>query len=124
MTSTSRKRERLEETLANEEKMRFRLKTQEEEVVYKPDERIFTFYQICGYDMKKKHHIRKLRYNEYCELIDYKEAKIRKDKLEKFTKKCPDFKFAIYPAYNLDVIGFPKDNEILTAQSQILNGMF
>jgi hypothetical protein len=118
------RKEKLEEALKNEDKMRFRLKVQEKEVVYNPDKRVFSFYQICKYDVNKKHHIRKLKYNEYCELIEYKESEIKKDKLNKFLNSCSNFKYSIYPCYNLDVIGFPDDNEILTAQSQILNQIY
>lgn len=119
---SNRIKNKLENSITDERKMRIQLKDREEEFVYNPTERIFTFYQICGYALKKKYNIRKLKYNEYCELIDYTETAVKKDVVGKFVKKCPTFKYSIYPTYELNVVEFPKDNEILTAQSQILNG--
>lgn len=115
------KLDKLNDTLLQDNKVRFRLESQEEEFIYKPDEHQFTFYQICQFSIDKKYNIRKLFYNEYGNLVKNKESYMKKDKLNKFIKKCPKYKYTIYPAYNLDVVGYPEDNEILTAQSHILN---
>lgn len=104
-----------------DKKLTFRLQEQEEEFIYKPDARQFTFYQICQFAINGQYSIRKLIYNEIGELINYKEAKLKKEKIKKFIKKCPSYKYSIYSVYNLDNVGFPNSDEILTANSQILN---
>jgi hypothetical protein len=111
----------IDEILRRDNKIRFKLQSQEEDFIFKPDERQFSFYQICQFPMDKKYMVRKIIYNEYGDMIDYREKNMKKDILDKFLKKCAKFKYTIYPAYNLDVVGFPEPNEILTAKSQILN---
>lgn len=102
-------------------KISFMLKEQDEEFVYNPEKMEFTFYQICQFAIDKQYHIRKIIYNELGEMIRYKEAKLKKNKLEKFLKGSPKYKYTLYPAYDLDIVGYPQSNEILMAKSQILN---
>lgn len=102
-------------------KLRIKLESQKEDFIYKPDERQFSFYQICQFPVDKRYKVRKIIYNENGDMITYREKGMKKEILDKFLKKCSDFKFTIYPAYDLDVVGFPEDNEILTAKSNILN---
>jgi len=101
--------------------MRFKLKSYEEDFIFHPEQRQFSFYQICQFPIDKKYAVRKLIYDETGELITYREAILKKDILDKFLKKCPEYKRTIYPTYELGIIGFPEANEILTARSQILN---
>ena len=108
-------------TLETDRKLSFRLKEQDEEFVYNPDKMEFTFYQICQFAVDKQYHIRKIIYNELGEMVRYKEAKLKKNRLEKFLKGSPKYKYTLYPAYNLDIVGYPKSDEILMAKSQILN---
>lgn len=119
--AAQRNNNRFEKSLENDKRMEFRLKEQEEEFVYQPESRQFSFYQICMYSVDKKYHVRKIIYDEYGDMVKSKEDKLKKSKLDKFLKKCPEYKYTIYPAYNLDIVGLPQPNEILTAKSQILN---
>lgn len=118
---STRNNSRQSRELETDKKLMFRLKEQEEEFAYSPEQRNFTFYQICQFAVDKKYQVRKLTYDEHGEVVKSKVAKIKKSKLEKFIKSCPEYKYTIYPAYNLDVVGPPQPNEILTAKSQILN---
>jgi hypothetical protein len=118
---TSKERNNIDRALEQDNKFRFRLETQKEDFIYKPDERQFSFYQICQFPIDKRYKVRKLIYNENCDVMYHREKNMKKTILDKFLKKCPDFKYTIYPTYDLDVVGFPDPNEILTAQSQILN---
>lgn len=102
--------------------MKFRLEAQKDDFIYKPEERQFSYYQICQFSLNKKYAVRKLIYNETGDLITYRENNLKKNILDRFLKKCPEYKYTIYPAYTLDVVEFPHDNDILTALSQILNG--
>jgi hypothetical protein len=115
------KNNNIEDCLDREDKLRFRLQSQEEEFIYKPDERQFSFYQICQFHVDKKYKVRKLIYNENGDMMTHREKAMKKDILDRFLKKCPDYKYTIYPTYDLDVVGFPDPNEILTAKSHILN---
>lgn len=101
--------------------MKFRLESQREDFIYKPEQRQFSFYQICQFAVDKKYKVRKVIYDECGEMVKYTENVLKKDVLDKFLKKCPKYKYTIYPTYDLDIVGFPEDNEILTAKSQILN---
>lgn len=104
-------------------RFKFRLASQEdEEFAYKPEEREFSFYQICQFAINNKHKVKKLIYNEYGEIMKEREKYIGKSTLNKFIRKCPEYKYTIYPAYDLDVVGYPQEDEILLVRSQILNG--
>lgn len=105
----------------NNKVFKFRIKEQEDDFIYKPDDRQFSFYQICHFPVDGKHVVRKLIYNESAEMLRYTEKKLKKSLLDKFLKGCPKYKYSIYPAYDLDVIGFPDAGEVLMARSQILN---
>jgi len=111
----------IEKALASENKLRIRLKTQDEEFIYKPNKRLFSFYQICQFPVDSLHLVRKVRFNECAEAVGAKEKRLKKEELNKFLAKCPDYKFSVYPTYNFDQIGYPDPNEILTNQSLILN---
>lgn len=102
-------------------RLKFRLEEHDDDFIHKPDERQFSFYQICQFSVDKKYMVRKLIYDEYGELLTYRESRLKKDILNKFIKKCSKHKFTIYPAYDLDVVGFPEPKEILIANSHILN---
>lgn len=100
---------------------KFRLETQDEDFIYKPDSRQFTFYQICRFPVDKKHKVRKITFNELGETLKSTESDISSRTLNRFLKGCPTYKYSLYGAYNLENIGYPDVGEILVAQSQILN---
>lgn len=121
-TNTRNINNNIEDIMQKEEKRRFNLKVQEEEFIFKPEERQFTFYQICGYPIDKKYEVRKVIYDENGEMLTHRSKKLKKDILDKFLKKAPEYKYTVYPTYHLSDIGFPEDGEILMAKSSILNG--
>lgn len=100
---------------------KFRLEKQSDENIHNPNERQFSFYQICQFPIDKLYSVRKLVYNEEAELLRYSEKILKKLLLDRFLKGSPHYKYTIYPAYELKSIGFPDAGEILMARSQILN---
>jgi len=105
----------------NATKTKFHLTVQKDDPYNKPIERQFPFYQICQFSIDNRHKVRKIMYDEFGEMVSHRETMLKKDLLNKFLKGCPKYKYTIYPAYDLDVVGFPEPNEILTAKSLILN---
>lgn len=81
----------------------------------------FSFYQICHFAIDGKHGVRKLIYDTEGKLISYKENIVKREILDNFIKKSPEYKYVIYSVYQLKDIQPPSDNDILTARSQILN---
>jgi len=104
-------------------KMNFRLKEPDKEFVYDPSKRIICFYQITSFPLDGKHQVRKIVYNEKLEVIDIKYKKISTPKIKQFTENTPHYRFNLYPVYDLDMVEYPNDGEVLTAQSLILNNM-
>jgi hypothetical protein len=100
---------------------KFRLEKQTDDSIHKPNERQFSFYQICQFPMDKMYSVRKLVYNEEAELLRYSEKKLKKILLDRFLKGSPHYKYTIHPSYDLKDVGFPNAGEILMARSQILN---
>jgi hypothetical protein len=105
------------------ESYKFRLGAQKEDFIYEPAQRTYSFYQICQFPVKKKYMVRKIIYDQCSEMLTYTEKSLDKKTLDRFINGCQKYKYTIYPAYNLDVVGFPEPNEILTAGSHILNGI-
>jgi len=103
--------------------MIIRLKEQDKEFNYDPSKRIICFYQITSFPVKGKHQVRKVMYNEQLEITSINYKKISTEKIKLFTEKTPSYKFNLYPAYDLDMVEYPNDGEVLTAQSLILNNM-
>lgn len=99
----------------------FKLKTQQEDFIYAPEQRTFSFYQICQFPINKKYEVRKLVFDEFGELVSNRETKLKKEVLDKFLSKCKPFKYCIYPTYQLNIVDLPTLDEISTARSQILN---
>lgn len=120
-SSDKSKTQEIDDQLENETKKRFRLGVQKDDFIYQPNKRQFSFYQICQFAIDKKYKVRKIIFNELGDMLNYTEKNIEKETLSRFIKKCPKFKYTIYPSYDLDVVGFPEPYEILTAQSHILN---
>lgn len=104
-------------------KFRFKLESYEsnDDLTYKPEKKYFSFYQICQFPIDKKHKVRKIIYDENGDEIKHSEKSLDIDTIKKFTKKCPIYKYTIYPTYDLSMVGFPEIDEILTAKSQLLN---
>lgn len=103
---------------------RLKLKLHEEQFVYKPDETTFTFYQICSYPSKdKKHQIRKLFYDQDFKLLDKRESKIKKNKLDKFLKGADEHKYELIPTYEIDIVPLPSEAELMTVNSKLLNSI-
>lgn len=122
----------IDDLLEREKVRRFQLSPQEEEFVYQPEKRIFTFYQFCRMhnpDRTEKnggnvkiHEMRKLIFDEEYQIISKKEALISARKLEKFINKAPDHKYTLYETYEISSVDLPSDLELYTANSNILNG--
>jgi hypothetical protein len=113
--------DRNENTKKIGKKVKYRIKTNDDDYEYNPEKRKFNFYQICRFEIDDKHLIRKLVYDQNLNLLRNKKAKIKKEKLKTFIKNTNDNKYILYPTYNFDGIDLPSDTDVLLASSQILN---
>jgi hypothetical protein len=100
----------------------YKLVRPNDEFEYNPEPKIFYLYQVCQFkDCKNiKHHVRKLTYNEFMELVDTDQRFIKSKKLQRFIDSTPEHKYLMYPAFNLDVIDLPNSGQVLAAQSCML----
>ena len=96
-------------------------KTQNKDMAYNPPKVEYSFYQICSYPDDGFFHVRKLIYNELFEITDIYEKKYPKKKIDKFLKITPVHKYQLYPALNLKLIALPNPNQIISANSSLLN---
>jgi hypothetical protein len=130
--SSNQRVNNIDNLLEREKVRRFKLMPQEEEFVYQPEKKKFTFYQFCRMHNPdrtkangkkiKIHEMRKLVLDEEYQIISKKEALISAPKLEKFIKKSPDHKYTLYEIYEIASVDMPSDLELFTANSQILGG--
>jgi len=80
----------------------------------------FTFYQICHFDIDKKHNVRKIVFDETDNIVKCTESWITKKVLNNFIKGSPKYKYLIYPSYDLKQIQMPDGSDILLAKSNLL----
>lgn len=90
---------------------------------YKPEPKHYEFYQICHFKnpTTNKYHVRKLIINELGEYIHTREGKYTDSQFQKFLELKKSNQYRIYPTYDLALIDYPKSNEILELQSDIIN---
>lgn len=107
-------------------KLQYKFKQEDPDMLYRPDITEYSFYQICGYKNPhtNKYAVRKIIFNEYHEIIRQYENEHGKSKLEKFIKTNQKNKYKIYPTYDLSLVGMPATDEILNANSELLNGNY
>jgi len=92
------------------------------DMCYKPEPAKFTYYQICQFPnpSNDKYGVRRLKLNEYYEIVDVKEKEYNKKKVNKFVEKIPTNKFATYPVYNISTVSYPNPDQIIGANSELL----
>ena len=93
----------------------------DESFTYKPDPKLYTYYQICQFPIKNTYNVRKVILDEYGNFKSQTTGKIPKDRLKKFLKSCPKFKYGLYQTFLLDEVPMPSLGDISLIQSEILN---
>lgn len=102
-------------------------KTQcDEDIIYKPDRAIYSYYQICTIKNSNtgKYAVRKAIFNEMNEIIKIYEREYSKDVLSKFMKTLKQNKFKTYPTNDLDQIAPPNYDDLYQCSSSLLNNNF
>lgn len=98
-------------------------KNRDPEMCYKPEKKEFTYYQICYFPnpaIDNLYGVRRIKINEYHEIINLKEKYYEKKKVDKFTKKLPINKYKVYSTYILENIELPNSDQIVIANSELL----
>jgi hypothetical protein len=94
-----------------------------DDMVYKPDAITFNYYQICFYPDPKTGliSVRKLTFDQYFQVIDVKEKAHNQKKVKKFIMTIPKSKYCVYPTFNINMISYPQPDQIMSANSSLLN---
>ena len=92
------------------------------DMCYKPDETQFTYYQICQFPNPNTnlYGVRRLKLNEFYEIIAKKEKEYNKKKVLKFTETIPVNKFMTYPTYFINNVALPNPDQLIGANSELL----
>jgi hypothetical protein len=92
------------------------------DLIYRPKPVEFSLYQICQFPnpLNKKYGVRRLKINEFFEIMDVKEKDYTKKKIDKFVEKTPENKFTIYPTHNIKMVAYPNPDKIIGANSELL----
>lgn len=92
------------------------------ELIYKPQQVVFSVYQICQFPnpISKKYGVRRLKINEYYEIIDVKEKEYSKKKIDKFIAITPENKYTMLPTHSIKMVAFPNPDVIIGANSSLL----
>jgi hypothetical protein len=105
---------------------KYKFKTNEDDMVYKPDKATFSYYQICSMKnpISNKYAVRKVIFNELGTILEVMENEYKKKPLDKFingARRSQQHKFKIYATHDIKLIGLPDGGTILGAQSELLN---
>ena len=98
-------------------------KNRDPEMYYKPKKTEYTYYQICSFQnpaVDNLYGVRRIKINEYHEIIDIKEKYYNKKKINKFISQMPINKYRSYGTYLLDNIELPNSDQIISANSELL----
>ena len=98
-------------------------KNRDPEMCYKPQKVEYTFYQFCHFPnpaIDNLYGVRRIKINEYQEIINIKEKYYNKKKIDKFTTRIQINKYKMYPTYLLDNIELPNSDQIIGANSELL----
>lgn len=101
--------------------IKFRKKN--DEMVYNPDKRIDTYYQICQFknNYTKQFGVRKVFFNELGVIIKIFENEYDGKKIEIFMKNNKPTKFKLYPVNDVSYIDLPTGDDMVGVQSELLN---
>jgi hypothetical protein len=102
-------------------KTRYVIKPKDPNMIYNPPKVEYSYYQICLFPDDGFYHVRKILYNESYLPINTYEKPYPKKKIDKFIEKTPVNKYKIYPTNTLQLISLPDPNQIITANSALLN---
>ena len=94
-----------------------------DDMVYKPDKRIDSFYQICKFKnpTNKLHEVRKIIFNQLGDVLKISEKQYDSNKIKSFVHIHGQNKYKIYPVSSLQYLDLPNGNDMTEVQSELLN---
>lgn len=103
--------------------MQYKFKQEDPDMLYKPNRVRYSFYQICGIQNPhtNKFTVRKLIFDEYQNIVKEYVKEYDKKTIQKFIKHKKNNKYKMYSTCDLSIIGYPRADEILNANSSLLN---
>lgn len=103
-------------------KVKFVKKT-EEDIDYKPDKRIDSFYQICQFKKtgSKVYETRKIFFNEKGKILKVYEKEYPTKIIKRFLQSTKTNKYKMYPVNSLLYIDYPNTSDMTLAQSPLTN---
>lgn len=92
-----------------------------EEIAYKPDKQISTFYQICKFKNKDVFQTRKIYFNQHGKVLHVFEKEYNGKIIKSFLKICPKTKCKLYSTNTISNVGLPNASDMIEAQSLLIN---
>lgn len=98
-------------------------KKQEDDMVYAPEHRIDTYYQICQFknQFTKKYETRKIIFNEHGDILKTFEKEYSFQKLDAFMKNHKSNKYKVVPTNDIQVVDLPTTSDMICVRSELLN---
>jgi hypothetical protein len=92
------------------------------DMIYNPDKRIDTFYQICKFkNVNKMHEVRKIFFNQLGNVLKTSEKQYDANKIKSFIKTYGQNKYKIYSVSSLSYLETANANDMTEVQSELLN---
>lgn len=82
-----------------------------------------TFYQICQFPnpYTKKYGIRKIYFNDKCDIVNIIEKEYDKHILNEFINHNKQSKYKIYPVREFNMLNYPSQNDFIGVSSSLIN---
>jgi hypothetical protein len=102
---------------------KIRFKKQEDNLVYAPEHRIDTYYQICQFknQFTKKYETRKIIFNEHGDILKIFEKEYSFQKLDMFMKNHKSNKYKVVPTNDIQVVDLPTISDMICVRSELIN---
>ena len=102
---------------------KYKFKTIDNHLGYKPEPNMVKFYQVCHFKHPKtgKYHVRKCLFNEQGKLMSVTEKRYTVSQIKKFFELHKDNEYKTYATYDLQLVDYPSQDQLILSQSSLLN---
>jgi len=95
----------------------------EQDMIYKPEKKLYKYYQICQFPRPDNHlyTIRRFVFNEACELKEVTTYDFKKKDVKNFLKMLKQYQYKLCGTFDITTYACPGEGDIQIMQSEILN---
>lgn len=104
-----------------ERKYKFKVLQEESDFIYKKDDKLYKFYQICYFKNQNKYQVRRILFDGDDKILKTEIKNLSDKQMDKFKKTHSSFMYHIYSTHNINLIDLPNSGDLVKARSILLN---